>query len=266
MSRESVIAAFEERSSKLGGLPIHVHDQPTEEMVETLQKGQPVKMYARMVKRAAQVASRAIARLEENYLYSSRRFPVASNNTIGAGALAIGRFPFFTAQANGEGVGLGFPTGFQLTLAETNMEMAGQIPQGQSFVFNQLGVSFNSEAAVHDINQLMDAATLEFSKSGGQFQLNHGPVKMWPGGMGNGGQFGTMTAAATNQFGTNGVPDIRAVRNLKIARVLKTNDVFSYAFNIHRVTRSTDGTAFALGNFVVATIWLWGGWKSAIAA
>jgi hypothetical protein len=265
--KDAVVSRFLERAALIGGgeEPL-ILENPTEEILEGQRNGKPVKMFARgLVRRAVQ--SRAIARLEENYLYSSRRFPSAVNNTIGAGALAVNTYPFFSIAQGGNGDAAGFPTGFTLSLNETNMELPGQIPSGQSFVFHQLGVSFNADASIADANALMEAATLQFSKSGGQFAMNHGPLKLWPGGTGNGGGSAATTVAATTlQTAANGSPDIRAVRNLKIARVIKAQEVFQYAMVIPRTTKATDGTAWALGNFVVVTLWLWGGWKSAIAA
>jgi hypothetical protein len=235
-------------------------ETPTEEILEGLEKGKPVSMHARMA-RGRKIRPGGIARLEENYLYSTRRFPTAANNTIGSGALAAGTYPLFTAARGGLGDVLGFPTGFQLSTAETNMELPGQIPQGQSFVFNQMGISFNADATIGDTNQLLEAATLQYQRAGGQFTLDQGKISFWPGAFGQGGHYGSMTAAAGNNYGSNGRTDLRAVRNLRIARVLKGTDVFQYNFVIHRATKSTDGSAWALSNFVNATLWLWGGWK-----
>jgi len=115
---------------------------------------------------------------------------------------------------------------------------------------------------------MCDNATLTFQKTGGSFSLNHGPVKMWPGGMGvtgyAGGDFGT-GAAGNVHSANNGVADIRAVRNLKIARVIRQGEVFSYGFEIARTTKNTKtDTNLALSSFIVATIWLWGATKNAI--
>ena len=265
---DAVVSRFLDRCQKLPGLLAHeggpvVLENPTEELVEATQRRRSVKMFMR----GNRVASRSIARLEENYLYASRRFPTATNNTIGSGALAVNTYPFFQHAVQGDGVGAGFPSGFVLSLNETNMEVSGQIPQGQSFVFNQIGVSFNADASIADTNQLMEAATLQFAKGGGQFTINHGKLSFWPGGFGQGGGgvAGTTASVASTIFGANGAVDLRAVRNLRIARVIKAQETFAYNFVIPRVGAARDGVAFALGNFVVATIWLWGGWKSAIS-
>jgi hypothetical protein len=208
------------------------------------------------------------ARLEENYFYSTRRFPVLTTNTIGGGGLVAGTFPFFTKGVNDDGVGLGFPTGFSLTGAETNLEVGGSIPQGTSFVFNQLGITFESDIATADLAIMLDAATLAFSKAGGQFNLFHGPLKMWPGGMGiEGYAAASTTASATTiniQAAHNGKADIRAVRQLKIPRVLREKETFNYSVVIHRGTKAKDGSTIALSNFVLPTIWLFGGQRNVI--
>jgi hypothetical protein len=272
--KDSVIARFAARAQRFGGIreDVSVMEHSTEELVDTLSSGRTKEMFARGPAGARmRIPGKALARLEENYLYASRRFPALSNNTIGSGALTTGAFPFFGVANGGLGDSVGFPTGFVLSLNETNMELGGQIPQGQSFVFNQIGVSFNADCPVADAQVLMDSVNLSFSKSGGGFSINHGPLKMWPGGFGAGGFAGGGLSPADSEVtanaassAANGAIDVRAVRNLRIARVLKANDVFSYALNVPRTTKANDGTAIALSAFAIVTIWLWGGFKSAI--
>ena len=208
------------------------------------------------------------ARVEENYFYGSRRFPVIATNVIGGGLLTAGAFPFFSKGLNDDGQSLGFPTGFTLGSPETNMEIGGAIPQGTSFVFNQLGISFESDIATADLAAMMDAVTLSFSKSGGQFTINHGPLKMWPSGMGISGfaaaAVGGVPLAQTAAH--NGAADIRAVRVLKIPRILREKETFAYSMFVTRTTKAKDGTAIALSNFVVPTIWLFGGQRNVIPA
>lgn len=206
------------------------------------------------------------ARLEENYFYSSRRFPSGADNTIGGGTLTAGNFPLFNKGLGEDGSGLGFPTGFTLGQAETNLEVGGYLPQGSNFVASQLGVSFNTDVGTADLAQFMDVACLNFSKSGGQFGMLHGPVKMWPGGMGIGG-YAAAAVGGTPLAQTaahNGAADIRAVRTLRIPRILREKEVFNYSLFITRTARAKDGVAIALTSFVVATIWLFGGQKTSI--
>ena len=251
-----------------------VLDNPTQEIIDDLSRKGRVKLFARganvpwMGARnvATQVHRRAGAngsRLEENYLYSTRRFPAAVNNTIGAGALATTPAQFFQ-YANGQTAdSAGFPTGFVCGLTETNMEVAAQVAQGTNFVFNQVGISFDALATTTNVAQLMDAAALTFSKQGGQFTINHGPIKAWPGGMGMAG-YSNITAAATEVSAHNGAADIRAVRTLKIPRVIREKESFAYNFVIPRATAARDGVAFALTQFVLATVWLWGGQENVV--
>lgn len=268
----AALASFLQRSALVGPQSeLAVYDNPTEEIRQAAQEGRGIKLYRKgaMVRRVAAVRSSApkqIARLEENYLFASRRFPSSANNTIGSGALAVAQYPFFNKAAGDDGSGAGFPTGFVLDLTLTNLQVANQIPQGTSFVFNQIGVSFNSDAGAADVNQMLEACALQFSKAGGQFTLDHGPLKMWPGGMGSDGFAATAVGGSplTIQSAHNGSADIRAVRNLRIARVLKEKETFNYTIIIPRTTKAQNGAAFALSDFVVVTIWLWGGQKNVI--
>lgn len=208
------------------------------------------------------------ARLEENYFYSSRRFPSGTDNTIGGGTLTAGNFALFNKGVGEDGSGLGFPTGSSLTLAETNLDVGGYLPQGSNFVGKQLGVSFNSDIATADIAPFIDVASLIFSKAGGQFQMNQGPLKFWPGGTGVDG-YAAAAVGGTPLAQTaahNGASDIRAVRTLRIPRILREKEVFSYGINVARTTTARAGASIALSNFIVATIWLFGGQKNTIAA
>jgi hypothetical protein len=110
---------------------------------------------------------------------------------------------------------------------------------------------------------MLDSAALTFTKQGGQFTLNHGPIKAWPGGMGLAG-YSNIAAAATEVSAHNGAADIRAVRTLKIPRVIREKETFSYNFVVPRATAARDGVAFALTQFVLATVWLWGGQENVI--
>lgn len=208
------------------------------------------------------------ARLEENYFYSSRRFPGLTNNTIGGGAVTAGNFSLFNKGVGEDGAGLGFPSGTSLTQAETNLEVGGYLPQGSNFVGRQLGVSFNADASAADLQQFVDVASLIFTKAGGQFALSQGPVKLWPGGTGIAGFAGGAAGEGADPVASahNGAADIRAVRSLKIPRILREREVFSYGINVARTTKARDGVAIALSNFLVATIWLYGGQKNTIAA
>jgi len=276
-----VLQAFMSRLPE--GLDVGILENPTNELRGELAdakasgKGwRSVAMYARNFRQRQAPPAQAFqprrgpssgnARLEENYFYGSRRFPVLTTNTIGGGTLTAGNFPYFSKGVNDDGVSLGFPTGFTLTPAETNMEVGGSIPQGTSFIFNQIGITFDSDIATADLAVMLDAATLAFSKAGGQFSLSHGPLKFWPGGMGISG-YAAAAVGGTPLAQTaahNGAADIRAVRVLKIPRVLREKETFSYAIQIHRTTKAKNGVAIALTDFVLPTIWLFGGQRNVI--
>lgn len=252
-----IISSFLERTRSMGLLAA-VLSNPTEELVESVNTGRKVDLFARGLPMPRKAPG---SRLEENYLYSSVRFPNSANNTIGAGAVAAGTYTFFSSGVGGDGATMGYPTSTKLTDVETNLEgVGGQVAKGTNFVFNQIGVSFGADSSPVDIAQLLEAGALRFVKSNGQFTLFHGKPLFWPGGMGIGAQ-----TATANTGGSNGAPDIRAVRALKIPRVIRENETFGYQFVVPSANKRKNGAAIALGDFVVMTIWLWGGHQIAIA-
>jgi hypothetical protein len=242
---KSAIAQFIERSrTLLGGQPINVIENPTEEIISDLKRGKGAKMYAQ---------GRAPTRLEENYLYDSRGFTL--------GAIPAGDFRFFANPIGAPGAANGFAAvGFVLTDLETNLDTASQVPQGKSFVFKQIGISFNAEILSGDITQLMDAGSLRYTKQGDQYTLRHGPVRLWPGGTGAEG-YAAAGAGGAIQSAHNGVADSRAPRALKVARVIKEKETFSYLYSVPRATRQAGAApaAWALTGNAVMTVWLWGG-------
>lgn len=279
-----VIGAFQAKlPPELRGR-VHILQNPTSELREELaaakareERGRGVVLFAqnfraRRFARPQQAAGAPAthggsgkARLEENYFYSTRRFPQLTTNTIGSGGLVAGSFPFFTKGLNDDGAAVGFASGFILGLSETNLDSGGgSVPQGTSFVFNQLGVTFESDIATKDLAIMLDTVTLGFSKAGGQFSINHGPLKMWPGGMGIQGFAATTAATTTIEAAHNGAADPRAVRVLKIPRILREKEVFQYNMIVTRTTKAKDGSTIALSNFVCPTIWLFGGQRNVI--
>jgi hypothetical protein len=247
-------------------------DELRGELVDAKARGKgwsDVAMFAQNVRtRRGNRGESGKARVEENFFYSSRRFPGLANNTIGAGALVPGAFSFFTKGVDDQGDSMGFPTGFVLGPPETNLEVGGSIPQGTSFVFNQLGISFNSDIDVTDLSDMLDAVALGFSKAGGQFSLAQGPLKMWPAGMGISGMAAVSATGETDinvQAVHNGAADIRAVKTLRIPRILRENETFKYSFLVARGTKAKNGATIGLSDFVVPTIWLFGGQRNVIS-
>lgn len=218
----------------------------TEEIIDSVKRKLPIKKFFMA---GALNAVGAKARLEENYLFDTRCFAV--------GAIAPGEYLFFQNAVGQPASNNGFPAGVTvMTDLETNMDVAGQIAQGKNFVFNSLGVSFNSDILVDDCETLMEAGSLRFEKQGGQYALKHGPIRMWPGSTGVSG-FSTDTGVTA---ASNGVADLRASRKLAIPRVIREKESFNYKYVIPRAVRNTNGTvAIAMAAASLMTVWLWGG-------
>lgn len=238
--KESAIQRF---AAQCFGPAVSVLENPTEELVHDLSKGKQVVLHQRGMARGPR-------RLEENYLYSTRRFA--------SGALGATEYRFFQNAIGQDGAGDGFAAGTTLTDLENNMDVGGQIAQGKSFVFRQIGVSFNADIVTGDLVQMMDAGALRFSKQGDQYNLRHGPLRLWPGGTGAAGYAATGNAV-TIESSHNGSADIRAVRNLRVPRVIRQKESFSYVYNVPRTTRFSTAGVFTLTNNVLMTVWLWGG-------
>lgn len=247
----SALSRFQERSDGAGH-PVHVFEQSTEELEHLIQRNQPVRLLqtapgAALV--APGVAKRGgpPVRLEENYLYSTRRFA--------AGAISPMEYRFFTFAVGADPASGGFQAGItNVSELETNLDVASVVPFGKNFVFRQVGISFNSDVIAVDAATLMEAGWLRFSKQGDQFGLRHGPAAMWPGGTG----VGYSTAAATASG--NGVADIRAVRSLRVPRVIKAQENFLYSYVVPRAVRNTEtSTTISLTNPSIVRVWLWGG-------
>jgi hypothetical protein len=236
---------------------VHVLQNPTEDIVEELHNGPKGKTKLFF---AGAVGARA--RLEENYLFDTRRFPSFVTGETFAANLLSGDYIYFMNAQGSPAANNGFsPVAVPvMSDVETNMDTPGQVPQGKNFVMTQVGVSFNSDIVTADAATLLEAGAIRFAKQGGQFTIRHGTPKMWGGGM------GIMTSLATASPATNGNPDIRAVRKLAVPRVLGQRDQFSYTYIVPRITRNTLGaiTQMTLSAPCIMTIWLWGGQEDSI--
>lgn len=258
--KQSAISRFLDRSAPfLNGGSLGIINESTEEIVDGLKRRGQVKLHmagatpnALAVMGAAASAAAAAAgprRLEDNYLYSTRCFQ--------AGAMTATDFRFFQNAIGQSGTSDGFPSNITLDDLETNMDVGGQIAQGKNFCFGQVGASFNSKIDVGNLGTLLDAGSLRFTKQGDQYQLRHGPLRLWPGGTGMSG-FSTATAVTAAH---NGHADPRAVRKLRVPRVIKEKESFSYVYHVPRTFQANDGsTAFSIvAPGALMTIWLWGG-------
>lgn len=260
----SAIASFLEKTALYSGRlaeQIEVYENPTDEIRYAATERKKIALFARGGRMLASSRG-AKARLEENYLYDSRLFgPTAT--TVN---LIPGEYLFFQNAVGQPATNNGFVAAAcpQMTEVETNMDVAGQIAQGKNFVFNQIGVSFNSDIATPDCQIMMESGALRFEKQGGQFTLRHGPIRLWPGGTGVAGYAATAVGGAplTIDSAHNGSADIRSARKLSIPRVIREKDSFNYKYIVPRGNRNTavaSAAAIVLSANLVMTIWLWGG-------
>lgn len=229
------------------GPSLHVLQNSTEELQHGIKRGQPAKLFG--VDRPL-----VAGRLEENYLYYTRRFPNnTANNTIGGGAVTAGDYLLFTNGLGDQGSAAGYFSVANLTLQQTNMAAGGKIPTGRGFRLFDLGVSFNAQAKINNIAQCMDTMNMRFEKQSGQLVLQHGPIGFWPGGKGI--YAGTTDTAVT--AASNGLPAMTNVRRYRNPRVLSANEQFQYVINAAAATPNNN-TTVALTDFVEITIWLFG--------
>lgn len=245
--RDGAALRFAERAAAMAGLPVSLLAHSTEEVEARIARGDAVKMFQTAPGQA--LASRPKGppvRLEENYLYSTRRFA--------AGALAAAEYRFFTFAIGADPAAAGFQAGItNVSELETNLDVASVVPYGKNFVFRQIGVSVNADAVVADVQTLMESGWLRFTKQGDQFALRHGPIAMWPGGTGAWASSNTTSAA-------NGDPNILAVRTLRVPRTIRQQENFMYSYVVPRTVRNTDqSVTIELDDPCILRIWLWGG-------
>lgn len=217
---------------------------------------------------AMAASSANLVRADDNYLYSTRRYPGnTANNTIGAGALAAGDTSFFTTGINDSGSQMGYFSIPQLTYQQTNMGPKGQIPKGQGYEMDQVGVAFNANAKVADVAALLDASALSFNMQLGGYVIYQGPIVMWPGGTGMYGFAGNSTTATTTtinvQQGSNGMPSPNSMRMLNQPRRFAATDNFAYILT-QTAALPADNSTIALSAFTEIRIQLFGSFLSQI--
>jgi hypothetical protein len=235
------------------GSGIAILRNPTEELDLALSRGQAPKLYS-----MNGGGGGVLGRLEENYLYHTRRFPNdILDNTIGAGAVAAGDYLFFTSGLGDQGATCGYFSLGNLTLQQTNMASGGKIPNGRGFRMFDLGVSFNAEATAPNIAQLLDTMALRFEKQNASLVVQHGPISLWPGGTGLYGFAATTATTTTIAGASNGMPALTNVRRFRNPRVLSANEQFQYVLQAS-ANRPNANAAVALTAFVEVRIWLFG--------
>jgi hypothetical protein len=254
VAREGLIDRWLSRRG-LGGRPLSVIGNPTEEILEDAHRGRPLRLelFGSQQRRKAN-----LVRKEENYLYSTRRFPLnTANNTIGAGAVAAQEYDFFGQGIGDSGTTHGYFSLSSLTPLQTNMDKGGKIPSGRGFAMFELAVSFNAQALGADIAQLLDVANLKYVKQGGAMTIEHGPIRNWPGGVGVAGYASAATTTINVERAGNGAPNLGSVRRFKQPRLLNANESFKYVVTaVANLPKSN--TAVALSDFVEMSIWLFG--------
>lgn len=264
--KSKVVAGFMDRCGQLAR-NVTIFSNPTEEIVEAGQKNKPIKLYQRGSRMLARGGSGAKERLEQNYLFDTRRFPIFAAGEAFPVTIAAQDYLFFQNAVGQPAINNGFGTALTtMTELETNMDVAGQIAQGKNFVMHQIGVSFNADIISDDAATLMESGALRFEKQGGQYTLRHGPVRQWPGGTGVAGfAAAATTVAATTiniEAASNGEADLRVSRRLNVPRIIKEKESFAYKYVVPRTIRNTSGAAPGTDAQLTAgclmTIWLWG--------
>jgi hypothetical protein len=241
------------------GSRVSLIEPSTEDLMADLVRGRRPKLHG-------MADAGAVGRVEENYLYYTRRFPLnTANNTIGGGALVGQDYLYFINGQGDQGSAAGYFSLANLTLQQTNMASGGKIPNGRGFQLFDLGVSFNAQAAFGDVAQCLDVMNLRYEKQNSSLVLQHGPIKFWPGGTGVYGFAATTVAATTVQGASNGMPAITNARRFTQPRVLSANDQFTYIINAQANTPNKNA-AVALSDFVEITVWLFGRCIDRIAA
>ncbi len=248
---ERSIKRFLGRAQERIGMPVSFFETPIEEQNEMVAKGKGEIHYFGADGRNGKVPIRD----EEAYLYATRRFPQATDNALPAPPSLLAQDNlYFNTQVGGDATAAGFPTGFQYSSLETNITTSSQIPKGLAYKLKQLGLNVNAEAKNGDVQQLMDAGDLIFSRNGVEYSLRLGPALFWPGGVG----VVTSTQVQGAQSSHNGTADWKAMRYLKIARTIKALDQFNFNYHVPRAVRNTDGTNWSLSAFTLMRVCLWG--------
>ena len=254
--------------------PPHLYENPAEEIQDAMQRGKNINLHFAAASQARGrsairdlMAKRGEVVGEENYLFSSRRYPNSTDNTLPAGnMIPKGEYDYFTYAVGSSSVGSGFPTGFQASYNETNLTGTPQvIPTGQGFRIWQEGICFNTGANPDDIEQVLDSGSLKYQTQSNQYTVYKGPLAGWPGGWGVSGFSDVQGQSSAH----NGIADPRAVRHLQFPRVIKAQQQFSYIHSVgvegNAIKPFVNGqapnggtTVFTLSDFVIARVVLWG--------
>lgn len=256
VAREGLIDRFLGRMGLRPGDGVEILENDTESLIHDLQAGRSPTIY-RMAKRAKS----KIVRKEENFLWSTRRFPSdTADNTIGGGLVEKQDYPFFGAGVGDPGSALGYASIPNLTFLQTNMDKGGKIPTGRGFALYELAASFGATAAPGDIAQLLDTTELRYSKNNDDFTMHMGPLRLWPGGTGVNGfasVFDVSGGPGAQVFAENGLPTMAAVRKFRQPRLLSANESFAYIVS-NSGKKPSDNSNVVLSKFTEICLWLFG--------
>jgi hypothetical protein len=260
--RESSIVRFLTGFAGVGKEAPMLIENPTEEIDEALARGKDLRIhFASLAQRrgvaalAALSSTRGDIRGEENYLFSSRRYPAAVDNVLPAGnSIPQGQYQYFNYAVNANASSGGFPTAFTASYNETNLTVANQTPAGQGFRIFREGIGFNTEAKAEDIEQVLDSGDFQYTTEANQYSLFKGPLAAWPGGIGVSGFSTNQNTEAAH----NGIADLRSVRTTHIPRIIPPLKQFGYVHNVGVTGRATNGSVWQLSDFVIARVLLWG--------
>lgn len=261
--KQSIIARFLGAFASAPGVngPMMLMENSSEEIDDALARNKNLTLHfatnAQLRGRAALrdlTSKQGDIRGEENYLFSSRRYPSATANALPAGnMIPQGTYQFFNYAVNSTGAG-GYPTGFIATYGQTNLTTANQTPAGQGYRIFREGIAFNTGAHAADIQQVLDSGDFQYQTEANQYTVYKGPFAAWPGGIG-------VSGFSTNQnteSAHNGIADLRAVRTTHMPRIIPPLKQFSYVHNVGVAGRATDASNWTLGTFLECRVMLWG--------
>jgi hypothetical protein len=256
VAREGLIDRFLGRMGLRPGMGVEILENDTESLIHDISSGRAPTIY-RMAKRAKS----KIVRKEENFLWSTRRFPLnATNNTLGGGGVEKGDYPYFNSGVGDPGSALGYASIQNLTFLQTNMDKGGKIPTGRGFALYELAASFGAESSPTDIATMLDTCELRYVKNNEDFTMHMGPLRLWPGGTGVNGfasVFDVSGGPGAQVFAENGLPTMAAVRKFRQPRLLSANESFSYIVS-NSGKRPRDNSDVTVGKFTEICLWLFG--------
>jgi hypothetical protein len=178
-------------------------------------------------------------RADSGHLYSSYFFA--------SGATVLREYDMFTTATGSIGQGY---TG-SLTETETNLLNANRNADQFSWVITDIGVMFNSDIILGDIQGFLNNASVVFRKPG--YERNLGRTDFFAAG---GGLWGVTTMNAAQSW-TNGHPSPQSRRKLKREIIINPGETFKFSLKLANA-RASGGAALTLTNNCEARVDLYG--------